>query len=100
MIGHIVSKSNLCIPNSYKVRKCNMKKELLEIKKEAEEKNIDTDVFKRSMFSMKMEWICHNFLYNIGYQRGRTGDVDIDYPCDYYEWLYELCGLLVWIFVW
>ena len=47
MIGHILSKSNLCIPNSYKVRKCNMKKELLEIKKEAEEKPINDEENKK-----------------------------------------------------
>lgn len=59
-----------------------------------------TTVFERSLFSLKMEWICHNFLHGIGYARERTKDVDLDNPADHPEWMYIVCGLLVWIFVW
>lgn len=59
-----------------------------------------TAVFMRSFFSLKMEWICHNFLYGIGYKRNQTKDVDLDNPPDRPEWQYIVCGLLVWIFVW
>lgn len=84
------------IVDSYKVRKWNMRKVLKNIKAE----NHITVVFERSLFSLKMEWICHNFLYNIGYERDRTKDVDLDNPCDRPEWQYIVCGILVWLFVW
>ena len=62
--------------------------------------DVATTVFKRSFFSLKMEWIAHNFLYNIHYKREQTASVDLDNPCDHPEWLYCVCGILVWIFVW
>jgi hypothetical protein len=90
--------NNLHIVNSYRVRKWNMRKELQRIKDDAGPGQ--TRVFWRSIFSLKMEWICHNFLYNVGYQRERTRDSDLDYPCDRPEWQYIVCALLVWLFVW
>ena len=60
----------------------------------------ETIVFERSIFSLKMEWICHKFLYRVGYERERTKDADLDNPCDRPEWQYIICGLLVWVFVW
>lgn len=95
-----LTKTNLHIPNSYKVHKWDMRKELKEIAADANESDVHTDVFKRSFFSLKMEWIAHNFLYKIGYKRDQTRDVDLDNPCDHPEWLYIVCGILVWIFVW
>lgn len=88
----------LTVYESYKVRKWNMRKVLRRI--ERDNVAVQTSVFQRSFFSLKMEWICHNFLYNIGYERDRTGDVDMDNPCDRPEWQYIVCGLLVWLFVW
>lgn len=85
------------INDSYKVRKWNMRKVLKDIKAKHESETI---VFQRSMFSLKMEWIAHNFLYNVGYKREQVGNVDLDNPCDRPEWLYIVCGLLTWIFVW
>ena len=42
------------------------------------------NVFKyRSIKSLKREWVVHNFLYNIGYQRERTKDADLDWPQDW-----------------
>ena len=87
---------HLC--NSYRVHKWQMRSILREIK----DKTMpgQTLVFERSLFSLKMEWICHNFLYNIGYERERTRSADLDNPCDRPEWEYIVCGLLVWLFVW
>lgn len=92
------TKTCVTIYDSYKVRKWNMYAVLRHIRVECPSET--TDVFKRSLFSLKMEWICHNFLYNVGYQRDRTKDVDLDNPCDHPEWEYIVCGLLVWLFVW
>lgn len=96
-ITYTISYNNLHIVDSYKTHKCQMRKELQAIK---DKDIVDTIVFERSLFSMKMEWICHNFLYMVGYERERTKDVDLDNPCDRPEWQYIVCGLLVWIFVW
>ena len=87
----------LTIYNSYKVHKWQMVPILKRIK---EDNKTETSVFQRSFFSMKMEWICHNFLYGVGYERERTGDVDLDNPTDRPEWQYIVCGILFWILVW
>ena len=34
--------------------------------------------WKRSIESMRVEWTVHNLLYDIGYERARTRDVDLD----------------------
>lgn len=96
-VDYTVTNNNVHILDSYKVRKRNMREVLEEIKSKHERETI---VFHRSMFSLKMEWIAHNFLYNVGYKREQTGQVDLDNPCDRPEWLYIVCGLLTWIFVW
>ena len=98
MIPYILTLRNLHIFDSYKVRKTMMAKELREIRNATVPG--ETVVFERSIFSLKMEWICHNFLYRVGYARERTRDVDLDNPCDHPEWLYILCGLIIWILVW
>lgn len=95
---YTLSKNNLHIVSGYKIRKWNMRKELKVVRDAA--KPGETIVFERSLFSLKMEWITHNFLYRIGYKRKQTGDPDLDNPCDRPEWLYIMFGLLVWIFVW
>ena len=88
----------LHIEDSYKVRKWNMRKTLKEIRDTPQPGQ--TIVFERCLTSLKLEWICHNFLYNIGYERERTKDVDLDNPCDRPEWEYIVCGILVWLVVW
>lgn len=97
MPEYTVGPANINIVDSYKVRKWHMRSVLKNIKRDHGD---ETNVFERSMFSLKMEWICHNFLYNIGYQRERTKDVDLDNPSDHPEWMYIVCGILVWILVW
>ena len=98
MIEYSLTYDNLYIKDSYKVRKWNMRKTLKDIRDNAQPGQ--TIVFERCLTSLKLEWICHNFLYNIGYERERTKDVDLDNPCDQPEWEYIVCGLLVWLFVW
>lgn len=95
---YTLTRNNLHIVDSYRIRKLRMGKVLREIKASAHPGQ--TIVFRRSFFSLKLEWICHNFLYGIGYKRDRTKDTDLDNPCDRPEWQYIVCGLLVWLFVW
>lgn len=98
MTPHRITYFCVTIYDSYKVRKCNMRKELKAI--EAETKPGDTVVFNRSFFSLKCEWICHNFLYNLHVKREQTKDVDLDNPADHPEWMYIVGGIAVWVFVW
>lgn len=90
--------NNLHITDSCHVHKWDMRP-CLEVIKAGTHPG-ETIVFDRTIFSLKMEWICHNFLYNIGYKREQTKDCDLDNPSDHPEWMYIICGLLTWIFVW
>ena len=56
------------------------------------------NVFKnRTNKSLKREWACHNFLYNIHFARARTEDVDLDWPQPWYmRILYRIGGLIIW----
>lgn len=58
----------------------------------------DSGVWRRSEFSLEMEWACHKFLYRLGICRDRTKDLDLDYPCRL-GWLYCICGIFIWLFV-
>lgn len=90
--------NDLLIVDSYKTHKWNMRKILKEIRSYTTPGQ--TVVFERCITSLKLEWICHNFLYSIGYERHRTKDCDLDNPCDHPEWMYILGGILVWLLVW
>ena len=95
MIDYSITRHNLHIPDSYKVCRFKMRSILKEIREKNRKlpKNLQSLVFDRSLFSLKMEWIAHNALYLIGYQRERTKDVDLDNPCDRPEWQYKLAGI-------
>ena len=95
MIEYTIDEHNLHIPQSYLIKKVRFGEILREIK----EANPNSNVWKRKMFSLKMEWTVHNFLYHLGYKKAQTGDVDLDNPCDRPEWLYCTLGILMWIFV-
>ena len=57
----------------------------------------DCKVWDRKRASLKLEWACHSFLYQMQIARERTADVDLDYPNNK-AWLYCICGVLCWIF--
>jgi len=73
----IADNKNIHIKNSYLVTDENeMLKMLLEIRNEAKlHRNTN---YKRSIISWIKEWKAHNLLYNLGYQKERTGSVDLD----------------------
>lgn len=95
MINYSISRHNLHIPDSYKVCRFKMRSILKQIREKNRKrpKNLQSLVFDRSMFSLKMEWIAHNALYFIGYKRDHTKDVDLDNPCDRPEWQYKMAGV-------
>lgn len=97
-MNYNVTLYNVHVDDSYKIRNFGICKALKEIR---EKENQNTLVFDdRSIFSLAMEWAVHNVLYRFGYKRAQTKDVDLDTPCDKPEWLYEVLGLLCWIFFW
>lgn len=90
MIDYTLDEHNLHIKDSYKVRRWKMRRELEWVR---DNDQTATEVFNRSIFSLKMEWVSHNALYFLGYQRERTKDADLDNPCDHPEWMYKLAGI-------
>lgn len=97
-MDYTVSTYNIHVNDSYKIRRCKIFSSLNEIE---EVSGNQTLVFAgRSHFSLGMEWTVHNVLYRLGIRRAQTKDVDMDLPCDKPEWLYEVLGVLCWIFLW
>lgn len=88
--------NNLHIEDSYQVGKRSMDVVLCHIKAIDNEK--PSKVWNRSIFSLKMEWAVHNALYALHLFRKQTKDVDLNYP-NKWEWLYNIIGCLVWVFV-
>lgn len=88
--------ANLHINDSHNVSKWSFEDELDAIKKD----NPDSEIWRRRIFGMEMEWTCHNFAYLIHYKVEQTKDVDLDYPQSATDRLkYLFCGILLWIFI-
>jgi len=97
-MDYTVTLYNVHVNDSYKIRRCKIFSALNEIE---EAHGSETLVFDaRSHFSLGMEWTVHNVLYRLGYKRAQTKDVDMDEPCDKPEIVYEVLGVLCWIFLW
>lgn len=87
--------TTLTLHDSYKITKAEFQKTLNQIKA----LHGDMPIFQRTDKSLKREIAVHNFCYNIGIQRERTKDCDLDLPCDKPEWVYILVGWLVTPFI-
>jgi len=93
---YTITKDNLRIFDSYLVRKKNFQGRLNSIKAI----HSNSDIWKRSPRSMRMEWATHNGLYAMGILRDKTKDVDLNYPQKWYAKIgYALCGNLFWLFI-
>lgn len=95
MVKYTITKDDLKIFDCYQEKKERFQKDLNSIKAI----HGNSDVWLRSMTSLKREWAFHVFCYNIGYKRDRTKDADLNYPCDKPEWVYNVLGWLVWPFI-
>lgn len=91
---YTISDNCLCIIDSYRVTKHDMIPELQKI----HEETANSHVWNRKYKSLKNEWIVHNFLYNIHLFRSHTKDIDLNYP-NKFEWIYNMLGTLVSIFI-
>lgn len=52
-------------------------------------------IYKRSTFSIIIEWRAHNLLYKLGICRKRTKHVDIEYPI---KWYMSACYFILSLF--
>ena len=86
---YIISDNNLQISDSYLYSKRDMISSLNLIK----ERYPHSDIWQRSMSSLRAEWIVHNACYRLHILRSHTADVDLNYP-NRIEWLYRLIAPL------
>ena len=86
---YIISDNNLQIRDSYLYSKRDMVSSLNLIK----ERYPHSDIWQRSMSSLRAEWIVHNACYRLHILRSHTADVDLNYP-NRIEWLYRLLAPL------
>ena len=70
------TKDNIHIFKSYLIDRENMDEWLDLIRRSI--RSASGLVYKRSNDSWRSEWIAHNVLYNMGIQRSRTSEVDLN----------------------
>lgn len=57
-------------------------------------------VWQRPIRSLCLEWATHNALFAMGIKKGRTRDVDLNYPIKWWvELAYKIAGTIVWPFI-
>ena len=60
----------------------------------------DHVAFKRTIRSMYLEWMAHNFLFRMGIRKDKAADVDLEYPQSWFKRLgYGILGILGKIFI-
>lgn len=69
---------NMQILNSYIIDTKELKLEIIGLMQEYNNKVPSEREWKRSNDSMLVEWDFHNFAYNLGYKKDRTGDTDFN----------------------
>lgn len=75
-IQYTLSKNNVHIVNSYKIKKkADMEAIVKLIRAEATKKGFK---YKRSNSSWVTEWRAHNYMYERGMEKARTGSVDLN----------------------
>ena len=96
MVDFKISDDDLKIYDSWKVSKCDFKKELKSIK----EITADCEVWNRGLNQMCLEWTVHNFCFALGIKKESTKDVDFEYPQSFWvRAAYAIVGVLTWIFI-
>ena len=91
-----ISSKDLQLKSSFNVKKAAFERELAKIR----EKHPDSQVWKRSLRSLKREWAAHNALHALGILRNRTSDTDLNWPQPWYIRLgYAILGTLAWPFI-
>lgn len=86
---YIISDNSLQICDSYSYSKHDMISSLNLIK----ERYPHSDIWQRSMSSLRAEWIVHNACYRLHILRSHTADVDLNYP-NRFTWAYAMLATL------
>ena len=86
---YIISDNCLQISDSYRYSKHDMIPSLNLIKS----RYPHSDIWQRSMRSLRAEWIVHNACYRLHILRSHTADVDLNYP-NRFTWAYALLAPL------
>lgn len=96
MNKHSITKDCLTIYDSYKVPKSRFDGQFKGMKT----LHPNSDIWKRSICSLKLEWASHNALYALGYKRDHTQNVDFEYPQRLWDgFRFAVLGILVWPFI-
>lgn len=82
---YTITNNNLHIRQSYQYKIKDMQSRLENIKSLFPKSN----VWKRSLYSLKAEWIVHNACYRLHIFRSHTADIDLNQPNRLF-WLYVL----------
>ena len=92
-----ISENNIHIEDSYKVRSRRRIKEILyDLRTYLDWKDIiNTPADFRSDRSFMREWITHNNLYVLHFERERTKSVDLNYPQKWYVKIAYFLGSLI-----
>ena len=91
-----VTPNNIHLESSFRVPKVDFEREL----KAMRERHPDSQVWKRSMESLKREWAAHNAFHAMGIFRNRTAHMDLNWPQPWYVRLgYAILGRVVWPFI-
>ena len=91
-----VSPTNIHLESSFKVPKADFEWELISMR----EQHPESQVWNRSIESLKREWAAHNAFHALGIFRKQTAHADLNWP---QSWLirvaYDLIGRAVWPFI-
>ena len=98
-----VTVHNINIKDSYSIKKSEFHKYYNYVKKNYEDCEVP---IKRKYISLDFEWVVHNAIYfiakffRINKLVTRVKDVDLNYPQKWYiNWVYNILGVICWIFI-
>lgn len=95
-VNHTVTPNNIHLESSFRVPKEDFERELKAIR----ERHPESQVWNRSMESLKREWAAHNAFHAIGIFRSRTGNMDLNWPQPWYVRAgYAIIGRIAWPFI-
>jgi hypothetical protein len=87
-MDYTISTTNLKLKSSFEIGKADFERELAAIREE----HPDSQVWNRSMESLKREWAAHNAFHALGLVRKKTADAELNWP---QPWLIRLGYTLV-----
>ena len=94
--NYTITPNNIHMESSFQVSKADFERELLAMR----ERHPESQVWNRSIDSLKHEWAAHNALHALGLFREQTAHADLNWP---QPWLirlgYTVLGTLAWPFI-